>query len=102
MRVRDKNHRDTARSCTDLRVPTGTLYRGKTADKLVGDVDIVLTADARELQQGLLDLLLVLSCVARCSIVMDLDRGFALTPVTRRTRSLSVLPLVVNYMAYPE
>lgn len=53
MRVRDKNHRDTARSCTDLRVPTGTLYRGKTADKSVGDVDIVLTADARELQQGL-------------------------------------------------
>lgn len=25
-----------------------------------------------------------------------------MTPVTRRTRSLSVLPLVVNYMAYPE
>lgn len=41
MRVRDKNHRDTARSCTDSRVPTRTLYRGKTADKSVGDVDIV-------------------------------------------------------------
>lgn len=76
MRVRDKIHRDTVRSCTDLRVPTGTLYRGKTADKSVGDVDIVLIADARELQQGLSIKRLgfitcVVLCVARCSIVMD-------------------------------